>query len=82
MRGLKRIAFLFVLGLGLSVAVNAQLLDGTIANIGTRQLLYSDVEMELVRARIQNPEVQKKYGMWSTGRAFGTLYASRPSRSG
>ena len=52
MRGLKRIAFLFVLGLGLSVAVNAQLLDGTIANIGTRQLLYSDVEMELVRARI------------------------------
>ena len=59
MRGLKRIAFLFVLGLGLSVAVNAQLLDGTIANIGTRQLLYSDVEMELVRARIQNPEVQK-----------------------
>lgn len=59
MRGLKRIAFLFVLDLGLSVAVNAQLLDGTIANIGTRQLLYSDVEMELVRARIQNPEVQK-----------------------
>ncbi len=43
----------------ITLTAAAQLLDGTIANVGTRQLLYSDVEMELVRARMQNPQFQK-----------------------
>lgn len=37
----------------------AQLLDGTIANVGTRQLLYSDVEMEMLRAGMMSNKVQK-----------------------
>ncbi len=37
----------------------AQLLDGTVANVGTRQLLYSDIETELMRARVQNVPLQK-----------------------
>lgn len=43
----------------ITLTAAAQLLDGTIANVGTRQLLYSDVEMELVRARMQNVQFQK-----------------------
>ena len=51
---------LFVLALfALTLPAVAQLLDGTIANVGTRQLLYSDVEMEMVRARMQNVQLQK-----------------------
>ncbi len=51
---------LLVLGLFLlTLSSFAQLLDGTIANVGTRQLLYSDVEMEMVRARMQNVQLQK-----------------------
>lgn len=55
---IKRLAILLVAFLGVD-CVSAQLLDGTIANVGTRQLLYSDVEMEMVRARMQNAEAQK-----------------------
>lgn len=55
---IKRLAILLVAFLGVD-CVCAQLLDGTIANVGTRQLLYSDVEMEMVRARMQNAEAQK-----------------------
>ena len=55
---IKRLAILLVAFLGVD-CVSAQLLDGTIANVGTRQLLYSEVEMEMVRARMQNAEAQK-----------------------
>lgn len=55
---IKRLAILLAAFLGVD-CVCAQLLDGTIANVGTRQLLYSDVEMEMVRARMQNAEAQK-----------------------
>jgi peptidyl-prolyl cis-trans isomerase, PPIC-type len=55
----KRFTFLASLLFVVLGASNAQLLDGTIANVGTRQLLYSDVEMEMVRARIQNADVKK-----------------------